>query len=138
MDFIKQFQEDESKKVSERMIFGKPELQRNKSSPNLGRKKDKDNLIISETSLFKLSNTPEKNDKFTKILFKKVQNNDLDNDIYFEDNESNYLTNCNEIENNLDNLFMEHLLHCSSCQDQLRVRIILPCKRINDKFFNFS
>ena len=133
MDFIKQFQEDESKKVSERMIFGKPELQRNKSSPNLGRKKDKDNLIISETSLL-----PEKNDKFTKILFKKVQNNDLDNDIYFEDNESNYLTNCNEIENNLDNLFMEHLLHCSSCQDQLRVRIILPCKRINDKFFNFS
>jgi len=61
VDFIKQFQEGESKKVSKKMIFRKPELQRNQSTPNLGRKKGKGNLIISETNLFKLSITPEKN-----------------------------------------------------------------------------
>ena len=66
-------------------------------------KKDKENLIISEAELIKLSITPEKNHEFTKKLFEKTENNDFDNDMYLEDNETNYLTNSITSENSLYN-----------------------------------
>ena len=106
VDFIKQFQE-ESKRASERIIFEKPKPQKKLSMPDLRKKKDKDNLIISEAEHIKLSITPEKDREFTKKLFEKTQNNDKDkvydfeNDMFLEDNETNYFTNNNTSENNL-------------------------------------
>ena len=101
VDFIKQFQEDQSKRASERIIFEKPKLQKNHSTPYLRRNKDKDNLTIMESELIKISITPEKNHEFTKQLFENIQNNDFDNDMHLEDNEAIYLTNSNTNESDL-------------------------------------
>ena len=101
VDFIKQFQEDQSKRASERIIFEKPKLQKNHSTPYLRKNKDKDNLTIMESELIKISITPEKNHEFTKQLFENIQNNDFDNDMHLEDNEAIYLTNSNTNENGL-------------------------------------
>jgi hypothetical protein len=71
VDFIKQFQEDQSKRASERIIFEKPKLQKTQSAPNLEKKKGKENSIISDVEQIKLSITPEKNHEFTKQIFEK-------------------------------------------------------------------
>ena len=105
VDFIKQFQEGQSKRASKRITFEKPKLQKNQSTPNLGKKKGKGNSIISNDEQIKLSITPEKNHNFSKKLFEKDEDNDFDNDIYLEDNETNYLTNRNTSENSLYNNF---------------------------------
>ena len=105
VDFIKQFQEGQSKRASKRITFEKPKLQKNQSTPNLGKKKGKGNSIISDDEQTKLSITPEKNHNFSIKLFEKAEDNDFDNDIYLEDNETNYLTNRNTSENSLYNNF---------------------------------
>ena len=106
VDFIKQFQEDQSKRASERIIFEKPKLQKTQSAPNLEKKKGKENSIISDVEQIKLSITPENNHEFSKKLFEKEENSDFDNDMYLEDREANYLTN-----NLFDNLKNKYSLN---------------------------
>jgi hypothetical protein len=76
VDIIRQFQDEQNKKLSENIIIENPTHKKVPSTPNFGKGADNTETVVSDTAPFNLSNTPEKTENLAKKILEKKQNND--------------------------------------------------------------
>ena len=76
VDIIRQFQDEQNKKLSENIIIENPTHKKVPSTPNFGKGADNIETVVSDTAPFNLSNTPEKTENLAKKILEKNQNND--------------------------------------------------------------
>ena len=102
VDIIRQFQDEQNKKLSENIIIEHPSHKKVPSTPNFGKGADNNETEVSYTEPFKLSNTPEKIENLAKKILEKNQNQN--NDASKKANEGTKSMNSNlNIKNSLYN-----------------------------------